>query len=253
MSTLRLGLICLSIVLAVGLTTVSPAAAECYKTNSNTAKYMGISGTACIESLESDGKFEESLLNEWRVDGAALTALQSVETTGEIKLVAEGEPLIGTVEVICSQILDGTISPGGAGEITELLTLTGVAVSKTALSGTGLACTNVSKCSSPELWAAGLPYQSKLESPTDDVITGSSGVGFEVRCKGVIGEPSETCTQSSVLATVENSTTPETAVLSTINEIKKSNCIVAGSLKGSLISPSAASIKVLEGLVLEAS
>jgi hypothetical protein len=252
MSNLRLGLICLSIVLAVGLTTVSPAAAECYKTNSNTAKFMGISGTTCIESLESDGKFEESLLKEWRVDGAALTALQSVETTGEIKLVAESEPIIGTVEVLCSQILDGTISPGGAGEITELLTLTGVAISKTALSGTSLGCTNVAKCPSPELWVVGLPYQSKLESPTDDVITGSSGVGFEIKCKGIIGEPSDTCTQSSVLATLENSTTPETTVLSTINEIKKSNCSLAGSLEGSLITPSAASIKVLEGLVLEA-
>jgi len=187
---------------------------------------------------------------EWLVDGAAITALQSTETIGELKLVAEGEPIIGTVEVTCSGILDGTISPAGLDEVTELLSLTGTAISKTGLTGTSLPCTNTSKCTTPEVWAVNLPYSSKLESTTDDDTSVAAGIGFEVKCKGIIGEPSDTCTQALGLATLEAS---GSVLLGTTNEIKTSNCTTAGTAKGSLISPSASEIKVLEGLTLATS
>ena|ERR1700684_1092854 len=190
---------------------------------------------------------------EWLVDGAAITALQSTETVGELKLTAEGEPIIGTVEVTCSGILDGTISPGGLDEVTELLSLAGVAISKTPLSGTALSCTNTAKCTTPEVWAVNLPYSSQLASTTDDVTSVAAGIGFEVKCAGIIGAPSDTCTQDSMLSILENMGTPENNVLASTSEVKTASCTTAGVDKGSIESPSAAAIKVLEGLVLATS
>lgn len=62
MSRIQLCLIGLWVIPVAGVAMASPAAAECYKTNSASSHYKGISGTKCIEPLEpSDGHYEESL------------------------------------------------------------------------------------------------------------------------------------------------------------------------------------------------
>lgn len=185
---------------------------------------------------------------EWLVDGASITELRSVETIGSLSLLATGEPIIGNVEVSCSQIFDGTISPGGLDEVTGALTTSGEFISTTPLSAPSLLCTNTLKCTSPEVWWVSFPYTSKLESTHIDVNTGT--VGFEIKCKGIIGEPSDTCVQTSVESLLEIS---GSVVLSTTNEAQKANCQVAGALKGSIKSLGASSIQVLEGLGLATS
>ena|ERR1700684_2949384 len=189
---------------------------------------------------------------QWLVNGASILGLQSTETTGTLKLIAEGEPIIGTVEVTCSMILDGTISPAGLDEVTSLLNLKGEAISGTPLTGASLACTNVSKCASPEAWAVNLPWESHLEGPSIDLTTDPVGVGYEVKCKGVIGEPSDTCQIKLIISRLEN-IGAENDVSVLTEEVKKLGCEVAGLNKGSIVSTPKAILKVLEGLALATS
>jgi hypothetical protein len=195
------------------------------------------------------------LLWRWRQNGAEITTLLSSETVGELKLTAEGEPIIGTVEVTCSGILDGTVSPGGEDEVTELLSLSGEAISLTGLSGTALSCTNTSKCATPLVWAIGLPYKSELlaeeeNETTKEILkpldeTSATEIGYEVQCMGVLGEPSDTCKQTKVTGTLENMTGEN--VLASVKEIKTSNCATAGANKGSIESVAPGEIKLLTG------
>ena len=94
------------------------------------------------------------LLAEWLNAGAAITTAQASSAEGELELVSlNGGGLGVKVKVLCSGILDGTVGPGSEGTITKLLSLTGVEVPTTALSGTGLSCTNDENCTEPLVWA----------------------------------------------------------------------------------------------------
>jgi hypothetical protein len=111
---------------------------------------------------------ETTLLAEWLVSGVGVTALTSVETSGEV-LVATLVLGVEAVDILCSGIFDGSVGPSGEDEITAVLTLSGVEVGK-ELVGTPLSCTvdtSVGKeCGEvgglAEIWVDGLPWHGLL-------------------------------------------------------------------------------------------
>jgi len=113
------------------------------------------------------------LLAEWLAAGAAITTAQASDAEGELELVALNGGGFGVkVKVLCSGILDGTVGPGSEGTVTKLLSLTGVEIPTTALSGTGLTCTNDENCTEPLVWAdLESPWKTELELMIDGTET----------------------------------------------------------------------------------
>jgi hypothetical protein len=183
------------------------------------------------------------LLAEWLVSGLPVTAELSVEGTGELEL---SETILGlTVAVLCSGVLDGTITTDGRGKVSELLSLTGTAISLTGLSGTGLACTGDSNCgATAEAWAVDLPWAAELvlmEEGTEVFFAGlglSSGAGapgWEILCAN---GTSDTCTATEgvVNATNEGNNVDGTTseAFTELAGLKLGNCLTAGNEKAIL-------------------
>ncbi len=105
-----------------------------------------------------------TLLAEWLVDGTAVTEGQSfnTETVGTLLFEDQKTPL-GASDFICSDKLDGTIGFDGLDVISEILTLTGLAISKVGLSGEALACETVSVCEEALVWPINLPWNTLLK------------------------------------------------------------------------------------------
>jgi hypothetical protein len=134
---------------------------------------------------------ETTLLAEWLFNGAAITALLPVETTGEVLLVTL---VLGVeaVDIHCSGIFDGSVGPNGEDEITKLLNLEKEEIGS-ELVGLSLSCTvekaiSGSKCNVSELaelWADGLPWHSNLFLMESGVFLdsiGTSNSGYHVFC-----------------------------------------------------------------------
>ena len=181
------------------------------------------------------------LLAEWLSSGNPITTLLS-ETTGELALT---ETLDGiAINALCSGILDGFIGPNGADEITELLTLAGVAVSLTGLTGTAITCTNSANCGEPLAWALNLPWLSLLvlmEDGTetffaDLLVSEKTGgtVAYEVECMSL--GIADTCAVSEAASKVENITegvnTEFADAFTTLAGLKLANCEIAGTEAG---------------------
>lgn len=135
-----------------------------------------------------------TLLAKWLFNTAEFTGNLAVESTGELLLEDTNAVLGVKAAVLCSGILHGTVAgANGEDEITELLSLTGTAISLTALSGTALSCATEENCESPKVWAVNLPWPTLLElveggslSPELTVVlilTGATGEpGWYVEC-----------------------------------------------------------------------
>jgi hypothetical protein len=71
-------------------------------------------------AVTASSAFAES---EWLFNGAAVTTALTVETEGSVTLVkytaSEGTTIQN--EVVCKGIIDGTVGPGAADEITDVL------------------------------------------------------------------------------------------------------------------------------------
>jgi hypothetical protein len=78
-----------------------------------------------VLGVTASASAETTLLAEWLLNGAPVTTLTSVEGSGEILW----EDIGNKAGITCSDIGDGSVGPNGEGEITEILTLAGVAVS----------------------------------------------------------------------------------------------------------------------------
>jgi hypothetical protein len=169
----------------------------------------------CLEELAAeDGEFEliEFLLAEWLVNGAAVVATLLITSVSSALLLEDSKATLGVkAMVLCSGFLDGFIGPNGADEITELLTLAGVGVPLTVLTGTALLCSGQEGCETStegaEVWAANLPWLTLVElfeeeSPTlvtgfVDLISKSAGggePGWYVQCKTLAGTVDDECT-----------------------------------------------------------
>ena len=106
------------------------------------------------------------LLAEWLVNGAAVTTELLVEISGELLMEDTKGALGGPAMVLCSWVLDGWMGPNSLGWISEVLTLGGVAVSNTVLTGQALECTGQTACETNTtvlVWPIGFPTETEVE------------------------------------------------------------------------------------------
>jgi hypothetical protein len=137
---------------------------------------------------------EVTLLAEWLFNGAAITALLPVETTGEL-LLAILVLNLEVVAILCSGIFDGSVGPNGEDEVTKVLNLTKEEIGSN-LVGLSLLCkVEVSfnkECGTvgetAELWVDNLPWHSNLFLMENELIldaflgTSTTGPGYHVLC-----------------------------------------------------------------------
>jgi hypothetical protein len=94
--------------------------------------------------------------DRWLIDEVAVSTLTSVQTSGTLLFTDLKAPIVGESGIECSFTLDGTVGPAGEDEITEVLTLGGVAWGKdnanSELEGAGALCTNVKNCPGALMW-----------------------------------------------------------------------------------------------------
>lgn len=183
------------------------------------------------------------LLAEWLEAGTSgITATLLSEIKGELALK---ETLDGIkINALCNGILDGSVGPDGADEITELLNAAGEAISLTGLTGTALSCTNSELCGEPLAWALELPWLSLLvlmEDGTetffaDLLVNETSGgkVGYEVECMSL--KIADVCSVAEAAAKVENTSEGVNSEFSDpfteLAGLKLANCEVAGTEAG---------------------
>ena len=106
------------------------------------------------------------LLAEWLVGGAPVTTELLVEMTGELLLEDTKGALGSPVMVLCSLTFDGWIGPNSLGWISEVLSLGGVAISNTVLTGESLICAAQTGCETNTtvlVWLIGLPTETEIE------------------------------------------------------------------------------------------
>ncbi len=186
------------------------------------------------------------LLAEWLVGGTAVTTELLTETTSELLLEDTKVPLLGKAALLCSFILDGWVGPSSLDWISEILTLSGVAVSTTALSGTAVTCTNQENCEEPLVWAVNLGWETELELMEDsgtffiDLIkphSGGGSPGWEIECmKSIIGTVTDECTAAEAGAelALEGTTLLGnfSAAFTELAGIKLANCTMGGTETG---------------------
>jgi hypothetical protein len=178
------------------------------------------------------------LLAEWLVGGLPITAELNVEGTGEVELE---EMILGLkIVALCSGIVDGTIGPNGLGMASELLSLAGVAISLTPLSGTALECTNDGNCPEPLVWAVHLPWESLLELMEEGTevffvslgfSSGAGDPGYYIECMGTGTSDECRVVEGAGKATNEGSNVDGEAseAFTELAGLKLGNCSTAGN------------------------
>ncbi len=104
---------------------------------------------------------EEEKNAEWLSNGAAIAVAAAATVNMEVVLTE----LVGGLGfgVLCSVRLDGTVGPGAADLITEMLNLSGEAIGE--LTGTGIICTPREGCEAgtdAAMWPELLPWETLL-------------------------------------------------------------------------------------------
>ncbi len=222
---------------------------------------LQLSATECGEQLTvANSPFElvVFLLAEWLVGGLPVTTTLLVEGRGELLLEDKKGPLGIKAMILCSGIMLGTIGPSGEGEITELLTLGGVAVSLSPLSGTALLCSGQEGCNTGtenvEVWVVNLPWKGLLElmeeaSPTSFqgfaglgfAHTGGGNPGWYIFCPTALGNQEDECTAEEGVVEAINLTGGVEGIDS------EAFTLLAGDKLGSCTASSEKETGVLEG------
>ena len=165
------------------------------------------------------------LLAEWLVGGAAVTTELLSEISGELLLEDTKGALGSPAMVLCSGILDGWVGPNSLGWISEILTLGGVAVSNTVLSGQALECTAQTACETNTtvlVWPIGLPSETEVElleqtgGPLFEVST-VKNQGFYISSCLVLGISAEDECTSTEGGTVAEMTLSGTTLVASVS------------------------------------
>jgi hypothetical protein len=138
----------------------------------------------------------------WLNNGAEIAngTVLPVTTTGGLIL----KNVLNGAEILCEGIFDGTIVNNagppaqGLGEITKVLTLTGVEVAQLDEAGAtgGMVCTNIKTCSNgAEVWPGGLPWDNDLvQDGTLFGVEALSKITYFILCLvPIIGTVEELC------------------------------------------------------------
>ncbi len=251
------GLVAVFVLFAIGTSAAMAELDVCGISTDNTGLFMRMNaGTgACEEVLPaSDGGFELILFlsGEWLVNGSAVVGTLLVTATFTLTLIDLKASLGVKAAVLCSGILDGTISAKGEGEFTEALTLGGTGVSLTALSGTALLCAGQEGCETSaegaEVWAVKLPWKTvfelyEMESPV--LVVGFIILGifpsWYVQCKTALGTVDDECTTTQSASEATNATGGVTSKLSELLTLS------AGELNATCTASSEKETGVVEG------
>jgi len=191
---------------------------------------------------------------QWLVSGAALAETLEAEGEGELEFreYAEKTEASGLLDVVlCSYKTRVALLPGGAAELTDLLTLTKVVVLE-KLEGEGLDCTvsldagSITDCKENTLallWVANLSLGELDTWPILIVLVGtvelarySSNLtgkkpGYEVECESLIGvKASNECTGNFESTLTNSATTPPSALEEFASEPleERDNCTLSG-------------------------
>ncbi len=151
---------------------------------------------------------------EWLVEGNALTEPLAAETEEELE-IADLKTIAGTTAVLCLLILVGTVGPGEADEVSEILNAAKEKIGSN-LTGTPLLCKSVKVCEEGtdiEVWPDNLPWVTTIalmgsEPEFLDQLYGHEGgkePGWEVKCL-VIGATSEDLCEGQTSSKLENLT-----------------------------------------------
>jgi hypothetical protein len=189
--------------------------------------------------LSASASAEETLLAEWLIGGAPVTVLTSVTTTGPVTLITLVLG-VAAVEILCEGIFDGSIGPNGEDEVTEVLTLGGVAIGS-ELVGTSLICLTVKETtacgpagSEADLWVDELPWHTELQlmvtlgTILDIFLNG----GYHVQC--LFGQKQENlCKGAGASATLTNNTT-EGDVLGAFDTAGNVPCTIGEGMQSSI-------------------
>jgi hypothetical protein len=190
------------------------------------------------------------VLAYWLANGSSVTSELLTETAGEL-LLEDSKALGGKASVLCSGIFDGWIGPNSLGWISELLTLAGVAVSTTVLSGTGLECAAQSGCEAgtkPKVWASGLGWETEAELMEQGAEfffanlilphAGGSNPGWEMECNVLGLKIVDDCSAAESVAELklEGVTLLEkfSKAFSELTAAKLANCSLGGTESGAI-------------------
>ncbi|MGA7703862.1 MAG: hypothetical protein WB998_03090, partial [Solirubrobacteraceae bacterium] len=183
---------------------------------------------------------------EWLAGEKSITTALASTSEGELTLGGTNGLKIGIKSaVLCSGIFDGTVGPGAADTITEVLSLADVPVTLAA----PLTCTAVETCTSATIAPVGLPWKTELLSTLDDELFNG---GWEIVCKTPLGTVEETCISAEQLSTLENDPT-EKDVLGTFVKEQTANCSMGGANTGFVVSDAAGLILLNNGEALATS
>jgi hypothetical protein len=188
---------------------------------------------------------ETTLLAEWLIKEKAVTTLTSVEISGELLLEDAGVK----GHVVCSGIFDGSVGESGEIEITEVLTLGGVAGTLAApvlcKSAAGSACEE--SATDVEVAPDGLPWHGLLYLMEGNImlLELSTVVTYFVSCLDLGIKITDECT--SAAGTSGKIVNSATSAEQTGEATPKANCTLGGKEQG-IIEPLAGN----EILTLEA-
>ncbi len=167
---------------------------------------------------------------EWLAEGKGITAALAMTTVGEFTIGSTNGLKLGIKSaVLCSGSLIGTVGPGAADQVAEVLSLAGVKVTLAA----PLTCTEVETCTTSEVAPVNLPWLTTLLDATHDLLVDSvSGEpGWEIVCKTSLGTVEETCTTLTQTITLENDATEKDVLGAFFKEVNGS-CTIGGGDTG---------------------
>ncbi len=196
------------------------------------------------------------LLALWLVNGAEVVSELDAEgkltpETGEILLEDTKVPLVGKATLLCSGSGSGWVGPNSLAWVSEVLLLSGVAVSSTPLTGQAVECVSQSGCESGSnvlAWPVNLGYENEVVLMEDGgssffaVLTfghsGGGSPGWEIECLILGMAITDECTaaESILELKLEGSTllAVDSEAFNELAGIKLGTCTLGGAESGVL-------------------
>jgi hypothetical protein len=199
---------------------------------------------ALSSMIANSASAEATLLAEWLIGGAGVTTLTSVTQTVVQLLLTD---LRNPATAVCSSVVyDGSVGANGEFEVTEVLTLAGVAITLSAM----MKCEGTGACetSSAEFAPEGLPWHGLifLDAVTGLFLTVYFKSAYSVTCKILGIKTTDECTATEdgdeIVNTIEGAEFKEGEEL-----LPDGNCTIGGSGEGTIIY----TVNVIQTLTLQ--
>jgi Trypsin len=188
-----------------------------------------------------------TVLAEWLANGVALTSELLTETSGEFSL-EDSKTALGKAKILCSGILDGWVGPSSLGWVSEILNLSGEAISTTPLTGLALECTSQEGCESstkPKVWPVGLGWETEVELMVEESVffallslphASGANPGWEMECLVLGAAVVDECTSSEGVSelALEGTTLLDklSGAFTELADVELMNCTQGGEASG---------------------